>query len=150
AQRVMDCGDAGHILLSKRVAEDLGQYAHWQPNLHDLGEGEVKHGAYVSVLNLYPDDLGNPAVPEKLKVARAAAAKRKRAVLRWVSIGALAVLAVVVAISFLLFHIKAPSLATGSAILAKSIAVLPFENLSADKENAYFTDSVQDEILTDL
>src|SRR5437868_6046173 len=88
AQRVMDCADAGHILLSKRVAEDLEQYTHWQPHLHDLGECEVKHGVCVSVVNLYADDLGNPAVPEKLKVARAAAAKRKRSSLRWISLGA--------------------------------------------------------------
>jgi TolB-like protein/class 3 adenylate cyclase len=149
AQRVMDCGDAGHILLSKRVAEDLEQYAHWQPHLHDLGECEVKHGARVSVVNLYTDDLGNPAVPEKLKVARAAAAKRKRAVLRWLSLGVLALLVAVSAIGFLLFH-KAPSLATGSPIPAKSIAVLPLENLTEEKENAYFADGIQDELLSNL
>src|ERR1700726_2296761 len=73
AQRVMDCGDAGHILLSKRVADDLGEYEHWRPLLHDLGECEVKHGMRVSIVNLCTDDLGNPAVPEKLKAARAAA-----------------------------------------------------------------------------
>src|SRR5450432_4334577 len=67
AQRVMDCGDAGHILLSKRVAEDLEQYEHWQPHLHDLGECEVKHGVRVSVVNLYTEELGNPEVPEKFK-----------------------------------------------------------------------------------
>src|SRR6266545_2084635 len=60
AQRVMDCGDAGHILLSKRVAEDLAQYGHWQPHLHDLGEVEVKHGVRVHVVNLYTEDLGIP------------------------------------------------------------------------------------------
>src|SRR3989441_3405452 len=65
AQRVMDCGDAGHILLSKRVAEDLEQYGHWQPHLHDLGECEVKHGVRVHVVNLYTDELGNPIVPAK-------------------------------------------------------------------------------------
>ncbi len=67
AQRVMDCGDAGHILLSKRVAEDLEQYGDWQAQLHDLGEVEVKHGVRVHVFNLYTDDLGNPEVPEKLR-----------------------------------------------------------------------------------
>src|SRR5512132_4000424 len=67
AQRVMDCGDAGHILLSGHIAEDLTQYRHWQPNLHDLGECEVKHGLRLHVVNLYKDGLGNPAVPEKLK-----------------------------------------------------------------------------------
>src|SRR5947209_5228387 len=74
AQRVMDCGDARHILLSKHVAEDLEEYPHWQPHLHELGECEVKHGVRVSVVNLYTAELGNPAVPEKLKAARVAAA----------------------------------------------------------------------------
>src|SRR4030095_15521424 len=83
AQRVMDCGDAGHILLSKHVAEDLQEYPHWQPHLHELGECEVKHGVRVSVVNLYTAELGNPAVPEKLKAARvAAAARRKQVALR--------------------------------------------------------------------
>src|SRR5207244_7189980 len=70
AQRVMDCGDAGHILLSKRVAEDLAQYRQWQPQLHDLGEVEVKHGVRVHVFNLYNQELGNPEVPEKLRQAK--------------------------------------------------------------------------------
>src|SRR2546430_4993148 len=70
AQRVMDCGDAGHILLSKRVAEDLEQYGPWQPQLHDLGEVEVKHGVRVHVFNLYNQELGNPEVPEKLRQAK--------------------------------------------------------------------------------
>src|SRR6266567_4807899 len=74
AQRVMDCGDAGHILLSKHVAEDLEQYGHWQPHLHDLGEIEVKHGVRVHVVNLYTDELGNPEPPEKFKGAPVAAA----------------------------------------------------------------------------
>jgi len=67
AQRVMDCADAGHILLSKHVADDLAEYRHWQPYLHDLGEYEVKHGLRVHIVNLYKDGLGNPALPEKLK-----------------------------------------------------------------------------------
>src|SRR5215470_13527115 len=96
AQRVMDCGDAAHILLSKHVAEDLEQYPHWQPLLHELGECEVKHGVRVSVVNLYTEELGNPAVPEKLKAAHAAAAiaaaQRKRTVLRWSLLGIAALL----------------------------------------------------------
>ncbi len=70
AQRVLDCGDAGHILLSAHVAEDLAQYRHWQPYLHDLGECEVKHGLRLHLFNLYKDNLGNPQVPEKLKRRR--------------------------------------------------------------------------------
>src|SRR5437868_8862154 len=70
AQRVMDCGDAGHILLSKRVADDLGQYENWQPYLHDLGAVEVKHGARVEVVSFYDEEVGNPELPEKVKRAR--------------------------------------------------------------------------------
>jgi TolB-like protein/cytochrome c-type biogenesis protein CcmH/NrfG len=151
AQRVMDCGDGGHILLSKHVSEDLEHYGHWQPHLHDLGECEVKHGVRLSIVNLYTEDLGNPAVPEKIKLLRAAAAKeRKRSVRRWVSVGgALALLSAVVVIAFMVIRNKAASPAA-SAIPEKSIAVLPFENLSEDKANAYFADGIQDEILTRL
>src|SRR5213596_3323292 len=67
AQRVMDCGDAGHILLSKHVADDLEQYRQWREDLHDLGECEAKHGVRLHVVNLYTDELGNSAVPEKFK-----------------------------------------------------------------------------------
>src|SRR5437773_7535506 len=104
AQRVMDCGDAGHILVSKHVAEDLEEYDEWRPLLHELGECEVKHGVRISVSNLYTEELGNPAIPEKLKAARAAAAaKRKRTAFRWVSVGVLALLAGIAAIGFLFF-----------------------------------------------
>ena len=74
AQRVMDCGDAEHILLSKHVAEDLEQLGHWKKHLHDLGEAEVKHGSRVSVVNLYTEELGNPEVPQKFLQARHKAA----------------------------------------------------------------------------
>ena len=70
AQRVMDCGDAGHILVSKHMAEDLEQYGHWRRHLHDLGECEVKHGVRVSVVNLSQEELGNPEVPGNLGQAR--------------------------------------------------------------------------------
>src|SRR6185312_8305688 len=70
AQRVMDCGDAGHILLSRHIAEDLEQYRQWQPHLHDLGECEVKHGVHVHVVNLYTEELGNSEPPEKFKQLR--------------------------------------------------------------------------------
>src|SRR5262245_18748624 len=142
AQRVMDCGDAGHILLSKHVAEDLEEYPHWQPHLHELGECEVKHGVRVSVVNLCTNELGNPAVPEKLK---AAAAQRRRAAFRWLSLGLVSLFAVIAVIGFLLFRYRRP---VELPVPEKSIAVLPFENLSEDKANAYFADGIQDEILT--
>jgi len=151
AQRVMNCGDAGHILVSKHVAEDLEEYDEWRPLLHELGECEVKHGARISVANLYTEELGNPAIPEKLKAARAAAAaKRKRTAFRWVSVGVLALLAGIAAIGFLFFRYAPRFAARALAVPEKSIAVLPFQNLSKNEENAFFADGVQDEILSDL
>src|SRR5213594_3080446 len=88
AQRVMDCGDAGHILLSKHVAEDLEQYRQWQPHLHDLGECEVKHGVRIHAVNFCSDDVGNPEVPEKFKPVAAAvsAAPAKPVIPKWTAI----------------------------------------------------------------
>src|SRR5438876_4156325 len=78
AQRVMSCGDAGHILLSKRVAEDLQEYEHWRPLLHDLGVCEVKHGTRVAIVNLHADEVGNPQLPKKFQ-----ALKQRSARMRW-------------------------------------------------------------------
>src|SRR5262249_27239018 len=78
AQRIMDCGDGGHILLSKGFAEDLEQYGDWKPHLHDLGEIEVKHGVRVQVVNLYTEDVGNPEVPQRFKAAAGMAAGSAR------------------------------------------------------------------------
>jgi len=77
AQRLMDCGDAGHILLSKHVADDLEHYPRWQPHLHDLGECEVKHGARLEIVNLYNDDIGNRTIPQKFRKARGARAAKR-------------------------------------------------------------------------
>ncbi len=152
ARRVMDCGDAGHILLSKHIAEDLEDYARWRPYLHELGECETKHGGVISVVNLYDDEVGNPQLPEKLKEAqreRAAKAatsrpaptfRRKRLLM-----AAAALLTAVAAIGFWIYSRQATVTPSG-----KSIAVLPFENLSEDKANAYFADGIQEEILTRL
>src|SRR5437870_12324806 len=78
AQRVMGCGDAGHILLSKHVADDLGEYEHWRPLLHDLGQCEVKHGMRMSIVNLHADEVGNPQMPKKFQ-----ALKKHRVRMRW-------------------------------------------------------------------
>src|SRR6184192_2186764 len=83
AQRVMDCGDAGHILLSKRVAEDLEEYEQWRPLLHDLGACEVKHGVRVTIVNLHADEVGNPQLPKKFQ-----ALKKHRARVRWAAMTA--------------------------------------------------------------
>jgi TolB-like protein/Tfp pilus assembly protein PilF len=143
AQRVMDCGDAGHILLSKHVAEDLEEYEQWRPLLHDLGACEVKHGLRVSVVNLYADQVGNPQLPKKFQ-----ALKKHSARVRWAAIttALLAVAAIVAGIA-LLSRYRVPSML---AAPEKSIAVLPFENRSRDPDNAYFADGIQDEILTRL
>src|SRR5882724_7457996 len=150
AQRVMDCGDAGHILLSKHVAEDLEQYPHWQPHLHELGETEVKHGIRLSIVNLYTEELGNAAMPEKVKAARVTSAARERAVRRRKVLVVAALLVAAGAIGFVMLRHKRPLPTAGLAIPEKSIAVLPFENLSRDPDNAYFADGIQDEILTRL
>jgi TolB-like protein/Tfp pilus assembly protein PilF len=143
AQRVMACGDAGHILVSKHVAEDLEEYEHWRPLLHDLGACEVKHGMRVGIANLYADQVGNPQLPKKFQ-----ALKKRSVRLRWtVAMAMLLALAVIVAAIAMFSRYRARSMLTPPG---KSIAVLPFENLSEDKANAYFADGVQDEILTDL
>jgi TolB-like protein/class 3 adenylate cyclase/Tfp pilus assembly protein PilF len=139
AQRVMNCGDAGHILLSKHVAEDLEEYEQWRPLLHDLGSCEVKHGVRVSVVNLHADQLGNPQLPKKFQ-----ALKKHRARIRWAALLGLAVILAGIAM-FSRYRLRSTLSAP-----EKSIAVLPFENLSEEKANAYFADGIQNEILTRL
>jgi TolB-like protein/Tfp pilus assembly protein PilF len=143
AQRVMDCGDAGHILLSKHVAEDLEEYEQWRPLLHDLGECEVKHGMRVSIVNLYAAEVGNAQLPKKFQ-----ALKKHRARIRWAAMTAalLALAAIVAGIGTFSRYRMRSTLAAPE----KSIAVLPFENHSRDPDNAYFADGIQDEILTRL
>jgi len=142
AKRVMDCGDAGHILLSKRVAEDLEGYEKWRPLLHDLGSCEVKHGARVAVVNLYSDQFGNAKAPLKL------AAQKRRTRMRWVAMTT-ALLALAAIVGGIAIFSRNRAQITPVAP-EKSIAVLPFENRSEDKANAYFADGIQDEILTRL
>ena len=143
AQRVMDCGDAGHILLSRHVADDLEGYEQWRPLLHDLGACEVKHGVRVSVVNLYGDQVGNAKLPEKFQTL-----KKRSTRARWTAISAaLLALAAIIAgsVMFSRYRMQSPLGAP-----EKSIAVLPFDNLSRDPDNAYFAEGIQDEILTRL
>ncbi|MDX6577119.1 MAG: adenylate cyclase [Blastocatellia bacterium] len=126
AQRVMDCGDSGHILLSKRVAEDLQQYGRWRPYLQDLGEMEVKHGVRVHVFNLYADGAGNPDLPEKLRQLKPIqSAEPAPATTR-------------------------PAQKIEPARDRMSICVLPFANMSGDAEQEYFSDGISEDIITDL
>jgi TolB-like protein/integral membrane sensor domain MASE1/class 3 adenylate cyclase/Tfp pilus assembly protein PilF len=164
AQRVLDCGDAGHILLSAHIAEDLAHYPHWQPCLHDLGKCEVKHGLRLHLFNLIKENLGNPQVPEKLRRRRRwkqqsdSLPRRPKSLL----VLALVVAALAMVISSLTFFQRVslrmtpstPPEGTASKAMAlipeKSIAILPFENLSGDKANAYFAEGIHEEILMRL
>jgi TolB-like protein/class 3 adenylate cyclase/Flp pilus assembly protein TadD len=168
AERVMGCGDAGHILMSKRVADDLAQDSLWRPHLHELGEVEVKHGAKIGIVNLYTEELGNREVPQKFpqfgRQAKTASFRigSRPGKVRWAFIAAAVIIVGVVAAGVLFWSRRgAPELAgvgaspssvtaNVSAAPEKSIAVLPFENLSRDPDNAFFADGVQDEVLTDL
>src|SRR5947207_10185804 len=159
AQRVMDCGDAGHILLSQRVAEDLSQFREWNASVHDLGECEVKHAIRLHLFNFYGGGFGNSAMPAKLATAARIRAEPARKRARRRLILAIAGLVLLALIAFGWWWSERPrssSQPPGKASLAealpseKSIAVLPFENLSDDKGNAYFVDGIQDEILTRL
>jgi TolB-like protein/Tfp pilus assembly protein PilF len=160
AQRVMDCADAGHILLAKRVADDLAQYGEWQPHLHDLGKVEAKHGVQVEVVNFYEDGIGNSAVPEKIRRAEEGRAalltKQRRARRRRISIGILSAVVLLLGLGGGNWVWQRRAALTSAynlstaGIVEKSIAVLPFEYFGGDKDDAYLADGVQDDILTDL
>ena len=158
AERVMDSGDAGHILLSRHVAEDLEHYPQWRSLLHELGECEVKHGHKISIVNVYDDRVGNPNVPQKFKRTKGAGQPRRKPIAKfaWAAL-ALAVIAVGF-LAFLFLHPRSPAKSVvvpaaespPTATAKKSIAVLPFANLSADKNDEYLSDGMTEELLNVL
>src|SRR5438094_1245536 len=154
ARRVMDCGDGGHILLSKRVAEDL-ESRRWTPYLHDLGECAVKHGIPIFLVNFYGDDFGNPESPKMIQHAQAEQAAKTAATgapprFRGVYIAIAAAAIFFVAATGLSIWFYSRQTPAASLPEEKNIAVLPFENFSPEKDNAFCADGIQDDILTSL
>ncbi len=154
AQRVMDCGDGGHILLSKRVAEDLAHSRRWTPYLHDLGECAVKHGVPIFLVNFHGDGFGNSELPKLVQQSQSEQAAKTAGrtappTFRRVNIAMAACVLLLAAASATIWFYSRHKPAT---LLPeeKSIAVLPFQNFSIEKENAFFADGIQDDILTSL
>src|SRR5215471_16217067 len=146
AHRVMDSGDAGHILLSQRAAGDLIHSRQWAPRLRDLGECEVKHGVRLHLVNLYAEPLGNAAVPKKLLQIKPKPARHS-------SVGWIAALVAVVAIltAGAAYYFTSHRPATKSTpISEKSIAVLPMVNSTGDPANEYFSDGMSEELISSL
>jgi TolB-like protein len=178
AQRVMDCGDAAHILVSKRVADDLAQQRRWQPYLHELGDVEVKHGVVVSLVNVYAETIGNPTPPAGIGKMRGSARVFSKGARKGLSSFARAIFiltGLVIALIFVLAIVSvifAPAIkrtlgkgqvtspsqvhdarepsATGAAIPEKSIAVLPFQNLNRDLDTDYLCDGIPESIINSL
>ncbi len=152
AQRVMDCGDAGHILLSRRVADDLASYRHWEPHLHDLGEVEVKHGQKIGVVNLYTGELGNSALPEKWireKETGAAHARRRR---NFAWLAAALCLTIALGVAWAVFSHQATTSASAAPANPpeKRIAVLPFKPLVPENGDQVMELGMADSLITKL
>jgi TolB-like protein/tetratricopeptide (TPR) repeat protein/class 3 adenylate cyclase len=149
AQRVMDCGDAGHILLSKRVADDLAQYSQWRPHLHDLGEVEVKHGTVVRIVNLHNGEVGNAALPEKLKQSRSNASAPPR---RFLTIPIAIGLILLLAGAIFWFGWRRESQKSGQKDVGhvKRMAVLPFKPVNAGNGDEILEMGMADTLITKL
>lgn len=141
AQRVMACGDAGHILLSRHAADDLEQYPRWRSHLHDLGEHEVKHGVRLGLVGFWEEGIGNSEIPARLRGGHLTPRPQRRGRLLSLAGAAAAAMA---AVGYFFGPWSAPH------AVGKSIAVLPFENLSVYPDNAYFAGGIQQDVLTNL
>jgi hypothetical protein len=151
AQRVMNCGDAGHILLSKRAAEDLEEYSQWQPRLHHLGQFEVKHGVKLDIINLYTGGVGNSAVPEKLKGKRVIPASRF-ARFGWPIMSAALLAGIAFVVWFFAQRARegAPIPAVATIFPEKSVAVPPFKPLVASSRDEILEAGMADTLITKL
>ena len=156
AQRVMDCGDAGHILLSRRVAYDLAPLPRWSKHLYEIGDCEIKHGQKISLVNFYIEEIGNPAVPEKVQRAQAEALAREGKAARsrqTIVVSVVAVLLLAAGLGAWVIHRRFATIgppAPASSAPDKSIAVLPFVDLSQARDQEYFCDGMSEELLDAL
>src|SRR5438094_219287 len=147
AQRVMDCGDAGHILLSQHVADDLVPSRQWPSRLRDLGECEVKHGVRLHLVNLYAEPLGNAAVPQKFQQAAPKPVTEKPA---WRSAGLITALVLVAILAAGAAYYFTAHRSKAIAIPETSIAALPMVNSTGDPANEYFSDGMSEEFISSL
>ena len=143
AQRVMDCGDAGHILLSRRVAEDLEQHSKWRPRLHRLGEFEVKHGVKIDIFNLHDVEVGNPVLPAKLKQTKKSRARVGKPLI------AAAAVALLIAIGALWFFFHQTAFDVG-AFPEKSVAIFPFKPVSTQNRDEILENGMADTLIAKL
>jgi TolB-like protein/class 3 adenylate cyclase len=149
AQRVMDCGDAGHILLSKRSADDLAQYGRWRPHLHELGQCEIKHGTRIDIVNFHNGEVGNPAVPEKVKREEKIATTPKAKSLTGVLL-AVAALLLTLGIWFFSQSMTRKPATTPVVATEKRLAILPFKPLLSENRDQVLELGMADSLIAKL